>query len=390
MSHEGSHQTTHSVGDDGLGGELAVAERVEHGGVGAEIAAPAHADGGEHGDGIAVDPSLGEEIGNKAQCGAHSAQGGDGEGNLVGVGEAEDHPEQAVELVGHIGQELHALVGGACVDTLLVGSEGENHDHGGDDEHAGDDGHAHIDTRLAAIEQGIESAQEGRLRAFNLLRVLLGHLLHHGILGGELRVLLHHEMLHHAGGDDTAAEGPHEAYKGLGVEALADHEDDDDETHAEGGAEIGERDILELLEMTGELLVLREGDDGGIVAQEGHHGTKRCHAGQIEERLHERLEEFFEQVDHAELHEEFAEGAGEHADAHEVEHGVEQQVVGRIHDGVEHVGNTHLHGDTAENGYDNEQAEHSGEHLSMRVFHNCRVVMLGWFFRSLQKYTFFL
>ena len=63
MSHEGSHQTTHSVGDDGLGGELAVAERVEHGGVGAEIAAPAHADGGEHGDGIAVDPSLGERPG---------------------------------------------------------------------------------------------------------------------------------------------------------------------------------------------------------------------------------------------------------------------------------------------------------------------------------------
>lgn len=56
-----------------LGRKLAVAQRVEHGGVRAEVSAPAHADGGEHGYGVAVNPSGVHETGNKPERG-HSGQ----------------------------------------------------------------------------------------------------------------------------------------------------------------------------------------------------------------------------------------------------------------------------------------------------------------------------
>ena len=56
-------ETADGVGTDGFADELAVAETVEHGGMSAEETAPAHADGGEHGDGVVVDDALGDEIG---------------------------------------------------------------------------------------------------------------------------------------------------------------------------------------------------------------------------------------------------------------------------------------------------------------------------------------
>ena len=62
------------------------------------------------------------------------------------------------------------------------------------------------------------------------------------------------------------------------------------------------------------------------------------HAWQIEERAHQRAEYVFKQFDHSELHKQTAYGAGDHTDAHKVEHGVEQQVMGGVHDSVEHVG----------------------------------------------------
>ena len=59
MGDEGGDEAADGVRKDGFRGEFTVAERVEHGGVGAQKAAPTHADGGENGDGVAVDPTVG-------------------------------------------------------------------------------------------------------------------------------------------------------------------------------------------------------------------------------------------------------------------------------------------------------------------------------------------
>ncbi|MGL5395638.1 MAG: hypothetical protein ACRDBQ_10210, partial [Shewanella sp.] len=43
-------QAADRVGDNGAGGEMTIAEGIEHGGVGAQKAAPAHPHGGKHRD----------------------------------------------------------------------------------------------------------------------------------------------------------------------------------------------------------------------------------------------------------------------------------------------------------------------------------------------------
>ena len=90
---EGGGEASDGVGEDGFGGELAVADRVEHGGVGAEEAAPAHADGGEDRDGIAVYPALLHEGGDESECGAYCSQCGNGEGYEVRVLHAKEPVE---------------------------------------------------------------------------------------------------------------------------------------------------------------------------------------------------------------------------------------------------------------------------------------------------------
>lgn len=89
MGHDGRHEAADGVGEDCLGCELTVAYGVEHGGVGAQIAAPAHADGREDCDGVAVDPALLDEVGHEPQGCSHGAESRDGEGDEMGVGEAE-------------------------------------------------------------------------------------------------------------------------------------------------------------------------------------------------------------------------------------------------------------------------------------------------------------
>ena len=363
MGDEGGAEAANGVGDNGLGGQFAIAEGVEHGGVGAEESAPTHANGREDGDGIAIDPALPDEVGDKAEGRAYGAKGGDGEGYLVGVGEAEEEAEEARHLVGQGGQGFYALVGGAGVCAVGGGAEGEYHDEGGDDEHTGDDGQADIDSGLASVEQRVEGAQED-----GLLLLVLGldaeGFLRSEVDGGLLGVLgigAQDEALHHAGGDDTAAEGSEESDEGLDEVALANHEDDDDEPHAEGGAEVGEGDVLILAEVGGEAAVLGQGDDGGVVGQEGHDGAERGHAGETEEGAHEGAEECLEEIDNAELDEEFAEGAGDDADGHQVETGVEEEVEGGVHDGVEHRGSAHAQADEGEHASDDGEADECGE-----------------------------
>ena len=110
---DGSDESAAEVGEDSLRCEVAVAERVEHGGVSAEEAAPAHADGGEHGDGVAVNPAVRYEVGYQAERSAHSAERRDGERHEVRVVEAEEPLEHKVDFVGKPRQQLHTLIGGA-------------------------------------------------------------------------------------------------------------------------------------------------------------------------------------------------------------------------------------------------------------------------------------
>ena len=152
-------ESADGVGKDGLGGQFPVAEGVEHGGVGAEVAAPAHADGGEHGDGVAVNPAFRHEVGHQSQGGAHGTEGGNRECHQVRVGEAEEPFEHEAHFVCQPGQCLDTLVGGSRV-AFRSGSEGQNHHQRGDNQYAGDDGDADVHTRASAVEQGVEDAEE--------------------------------------------------------------------------------------------------------------------------------------------------------------------------------------------------------------------------------------
>ena len=89
-------------------------------------------------------------------------------------------------------------------------------------------------------------------------------------------------MLHEACGNDASCKGSEKSDEGCGKIALAYHEDNDDESHAECRSEVGERDELVLLEITAELAVLRERDDGRVIAEEGKDGSQRGHAREVE------------------------------------------------------------------------------------------------------------
>ena len=93
-------ETADGVCTDGLTDELAIAERVEHGGMGAEESAPAHADGGEHGDGVVVDDALLDEAWHQADGSTDSTEGGHREGDEGSILETEQPLEDDVDLVG--------------------------------------------------------------------------------------------------------------------------------------------------------------------------------------------------------------------------------------------------------------------------------------------------
>ena len=270
--HSGGY-AAYGMRHDGFGRKLAVAERVEHGGVRAEVSAPAHADGGEHGYGVAVNPSGAHEAGNKPERGAHGAEGCYGECHLVRVVEAEEPLEQEAYLVGEPWQKLDALVRRAVV-ARRSGTEGEHHDKRRDYKDAGYYGYADVDAGASAVEQGVKRAQEYAFLFF-LLFLLLNLVPVADRLVGVLRIHFEYLALHEARGNYAAYEGSKESYYRLDVEALPYHEHHDEQSHAEGGAEIGERNELVFLEVAAETLVLRQRDDGGIVRQECHHGSEQ-------------------------------------------------------------------------------------------------------------------
>ena len=72
MSSNAGGDASDGVSPDGERGELPVAEGIQHGGVGAQVAAPAHADGRANGDGVTIHPAGGDEAGHQAQGSPYS------------------------------------------------------------------------------------------------------------------------------------------------------------------------------------------------------------------------------------------------------------------------------------------------------------------------------
>ena len=155
-------------------------------------------------------------------------------------------------------------------------------------------------------------------------------------------------MLHHAGSDDTANEGSCQTDESSATVAATRHEGHHHQTHTKRGTEVGQRSNLVLLKVATEGLIFRQRDDGGVVAQEGHHSTKGCHTREVVKRLHQRLQHLLQQHHHTKLHEEFTDGTCHHRDGHNIEHCFYQQLICCIHKRVQHIRQTHLDGEAGE------------------------------------------
>ena len=71
MSGNPRAKTAYGMRPDGFRNEVAVAERIEHGRMRGQVAAPAHTHGGEYGNDVIVYKAFGNESGHQAQRGAH-------------------------------------------------------------------------------------------------------------------------------------------------------------------------------------------------------------------------------------------------------------------------------------------------------------------------------
>ena len=100
MGYDGRAQAAYGVRQYGLRRKLAVTHRVEHGGVGGEISAPAHADRGKYRYGVAVNPSGIDKRGYKAEGRAHGAEGRDGERHKVRIMETEQPFKYEINFLG--------------------------------------------------------------------------------------------------------------------------------------------------------------------------------------------------------------------------------------------------------------------------------------------------
>ena len=97
------------MADDGLARVLPAAQDLHHGDVGAEVAAPAHADRGEHGQIVDVDQAPVDEVRDQAQGRAGRTEGGHRDGDGLSAGEAEERLQDKADPVGQPGQDAHAL-----------------------------------------------------------------------------------------------------------------------------------------------------------------------------------------------------------------------------------------------------------------------------------------
>ena len=360
MGGDAGEETSDGMGTDGFADKVAVAEAVEHGSVGGKVAAPAHAHGGKDGDGIVVDNAFRDETGDKTEGSTDGAKGGDGEGNEGTRLEAKEPFEHYVDFVGQHGNDGDTFVGGAGILAMFTRrTKGEHHDDGGNAENAGNNGKTDVDTFFTTVEDAVEKTLEDAAFA------LIGYFLFVAFGGAfnywsiHFRIALEGETLHETGGDDTADERTENAHRSTTAETLAYHESKHHTTHAEGGAEIGEGDKLVFLKILREVFVVGKGDDGGVVGEECHDCTKGGDTGQVVKRFHEGTQDVLHQTDNAELDEQFAYTAHQNTDSHDVEDGFEQELVGSLHEGVEHVGEGHAVGKNPEESHKENQEQDS-------------------------------
>ena len=346
-----------SMGTDGFAYKLAVAEGVKHSGMGGEVAAPAHAHSCEDGNGVVGDNAFGDETGNKTKGSTDGTQSGDGEGNEGTALETKEPVEDEVDFVCQPGDDRYTLVGGTGVGVCGgVGTEGEHHDNGGDAKHAGDDGEANAYTVFATVEQRIEEALEDRALTLEGDLLLVAGGLGHGSI--QFGVGFEGEALHETCGDDAADDSTEDAHQSAFAVAETRHKGEHHKTHTKSCTEVSEGHQLVFLEVLGEVLVLSEGDDYRVVGEEGENGTQCGHPREVVEGFHERTQDVLEQSHHTEFNEQFSYCPHEHTDGHDVEDRFEQQVIGCLHEGVEHVRERHAIGKKPEESYEeNEKNE---------------------------------
>ena len=106
MRGDGGYESATEVCHDGFGREVAIADRVEHGGVRAEKSTPTHTDGGEYGDGVAVNPAVAHESRYQTEGRSYSSKSGDGECHEMWVVEPEQPLKHEINLVGKPWQQF--------------------------------------------------------------------------------------------------------------------------------------------------------------------------------------------------------------------------------------------------------------------------------------------
>ena len=66
--------------------------------MGAQESAPAHTNGGKHGNGVAINPTMGDEARNQAQGSAHRTESRDGERHKMRIVETKEPLKNKIDL----------------------------------------------------------------------------------------------------------------------------------------------------------------------------------------------------------------------------------------------------------------------------------------------------
>jgi hypothetical protein len=100
VSKDSSTETSNSVSENSFRGQFAIAKRVEHGSVSAQESAPAHANSGEHGNSVTINPTMSQEVWHKAEGSTNGTKCGDWECDEVRVMETKQPLKHNVYFVG--------------------------------------------------------------------------------------------------------------------------------------------------------------------------------------------------------------------------------------------------------------------------------------------------
>ena len=308
MRRDASAQAAERVACDRLADQLLAVQAVHHRGMCAQIPAPAHTHRGEHGDVVRPCKSLADKCGRQAQRRARRAERRDRYADGLRRGKAEKRLEDEVDPACQPRQEPDPLICGAGIRPALRRAVDQHHHHRAHDEHPRHDRDAHFHAAVAALEDRAHHAAADPAAA---------HRTHAGRSLGRLALKwwergLGPEMLfrkneHQPGRDDAADHCAEQPDQHRGAERpphcgrKAVHIRADDQPHAEGRAEIGQRGKLIRLEEMAEILILSQRQDRRIIRKERRHDAERRRPRHAVDRPHQRLEHAVGKRDEAEL-----------------------------------------------------------------------------------------